>query len=111
MKRLPVPGEVFSEAAPAHKLTAEALAQQLVTRNPVDRLAPLASLKVPVYHIHGDRDGTVPLEKNSGLIKERYTALGGTMTLQVIEGGGHDMSPHWFRSQALVDFVIEHAGK
>ena len=54
---------------------------------------------------------TVPLEHHSGLIKESYEALGGTMTLEVVEGGGHDMSPHWFRSQALVDVVLNHAGK
>jgi hypothetical protein len=31
------------------------------------------------------------------------------MTLEIINGGGHDLSPHWFHSQSLVDFVINHA--
>jgi predicted esterase len=60
-------------------------------------------------HIHGDNDKTVPLDQNSGLIKERYDKLGGTMTLDVIKGGGHDMNVHWFQNKALTDFIILHA--
>jgi predicted esterase len=77
--------------------------------NPIERLAPLARAKVPIMHLHGDRDTTVPLERNSGLIKERYSKLGGEMTLGVVKGGGHDMSPNWFHSQSLVDFMCKRA--
>lgn len=31
------------------------------------------------------------------------------MQLLLIPGGGHDLKPHWFRNQELVDFVISHA--
>jgi hypothetical protein len=31
------------------------------------------------------------------------------MTLEIIPGGGHDMKPHWFRNQKLVDFMIQQA--
>jgi predicted esterase len=64
---------------------------------------------VPIFHIHGDRDKVVPLEANSGLIKERYEALGGKMTLKVVPGKGHDMWVGWFQSQTLVDFLIANA--
>lgn len=100
----------LAKACGAYDMTTEALETHLAEHNPCDRLAPLADANVPIFHIHGDRDGTVPLEKNSGLMKARYTALGGEMILEIVEGGGHDMSPHWFRSQSLVDFVIQHAG-
>ena len=54
--------------------------------NPIDRLAPLAKAKVPIFHIHGDMDRVVPLDKNSAIIKQRYDALGGRMTLEVVKG-------------------------
>ncbi len=97
------------KASAAYGLTADELAAQLDEHNPVARLAPLAKAKVPIMHLHGDRDKVVPLEKNSGLLKENYDKLGGEMTLEIIKGGGHDMAPHWFKSQALVDFVVGHA--
>lgn len=85
------------------------LAATLTDYNPIDRLAPLVKAKVPVFHIHGDRDTVVPLEKNSGELAKRYNSLGGKMTLEVIEGQGHNMWSGWFLSQRLVDFVITHA--
>jgi predicted esterase len=76
----------------------------------VDRLAPIAKARIPVFHLHGDNDRIVPLEGNSGLIKQRYDELGGPMTLEIIPGGGHDMNTHWFQNQKLVDFVISKIG-
>jgi alpha-L-rhamnosidase len=64
---------------------------------------------VPIFHIHGDTDTVVPLDKNSAVVKARYDALGGPMTLEVVKGQGHNMWPGWFHSQALVDFVIANA--
>jgi pimeloyl-ACP methyl ester carboxylesterase len=75
--------------------------------NPVDRLERLAKAKIPLFAIHGDIDKVVPLEANSGQVKERYTALGGAMTLIVAPGQGHNMWPGFFRCQELVDFVIK----
>jgi len=69
----------------------------------------LAKAKVPIFHIHGDNDSTVPLDKNSAIIKERYEMLDGSMTLEVVKGQGHNMWSGWFQSQNLVDFVIQHA--
>ena len=96
-------------ASGAYELTAEQLKAQLAKHNPIDRLAPLAKAKVPIFHIHGDMDRLVPLDKNSAIIKQRYDALGGPMTLEVVKGQGHNMWVGWFQSQALVDFLIKHA--
>ena len=99
----------FKRACGAYGLTAEELKAQLSEHNPIDRLAPLAKAKVPIFHIHGDNDSVVPLDKNSAIIKERYDKLGGPMTLEVVKGQGHNMWSGWFQSQSLVDFVIKHA--
>ena len=96
-------------ASGAYELTAEQLKAQLAKHNPIDRLAPLAKAKVPIFHIHGDMDRVVPLDKNSAIIKQRYDKLGGPMTLEVVEGQGHNMWLGWFQSQKLVDFVVKHA--
>ena len=96
-------------ASGAYELTAEQLKAQLAKHNPIDRLAPLAKAKVPIFHIHGDMDRVVPLDKNSAMIKQRYDKLGGPMTLEVVEGQGLNMWLGWFQSQKLVDFVVKHA--
>ena len=96
-------------AAKAYGMTEAELKENLIKHNPIDRLAPLAKAKVPLYHIHGDNDKIVPLEKNSGLLGERYKALDGPVTIEVIKGGGHDMKRHWFESKNLTDFMIEKA--
>ena len=96
-------------ASGAYELTAKRLKAQLAKHNPIDRLAPLAKAKVPIFHIHGDMDRVVPLDKNSAMIKQRYDKLDGPMTLEVVEGQGHNMWLGWFQSQKLVDFVVKHA--
>jgi pimeloyl-ACP methyl ester carboxylesterase len=96
-------------ACKAYGLTEAGLAAQLSDHNPIERLAPLAKSGVPIMHIHGDNDTVVPMEKNSGLLKQRYDELGGPMTLEIIPGGGHDMKHHWFKSRSLVNFMIHHA--
>lgn len=99
----------LQKASKAYGMDAEALGEQLAKHNPVDRLAPIAKARVPILHLHGDNDSVVPLEENSALLYERYQKLGGPMQLLVIPGGGHDGKAHWFRNQALVDFVIQQA--
>ena len=100
----------IERAAGAFDLKPDALKERLKEFNPVDRLASLAKAKVPLFAIHGDIDTVVPLEANSGRMKERYTALGGTMTLVVPPQQGHNMWPGFFRCRELVEFVIAHAG-
>ena len=99
----------LDKACAAFGLTAQALADSLARYNPVDRLAPLAKARVPLFAIHGDVDRLVPLEANSGRLKERYEALGGAMQLIVPKGQGHNMWEGFFRCRELVAFVIAHA--
>ena len=99
----------MKHAAVAYGMTEEQLAAVLTKHNPIDRLAPLAKAKIPIYHYHGDKDTTVPLDKNSGIIKERYDKLGGKMTLEVVKDGGHNLWKGWFHNKKLVDFVIANA--
>ena len=101
----------LARACGAYGMTTRQLAAKLAEHNPIDRLAPLAKAKVPIFHIHGDRDTVVPLEKNSGELARRYAKLGGKMTLKIVKGQGHNMWPGWFTCQQLVDFVIAHARK
>lgn len=99
----------LARASGAYRLSQEELKAQLDAHNPVSRVASLAKLKVPIYHIHGDSDRVVPLEANSGLLAESYKIAGGEMTLEVVKGRGHDMWKGWFESEALVAFIIQHA--
>jgi pimeloyl-ACP methyl ester carboxylesterase len=85
------------------------LASRLPEFNPVDRLASLVQAKVPLYAVHGDMDTVVPLELNSGLLKDRYAALGGTMHVLVLPGQGHSMNEGFFQCEELVDFVKSRA--
>ena len=99
-----------ANAAGAYGMTAAELQSHLSEHNPIDRLAPLAKAKVPLFAIHGDVDTVVPLEANSGLVKERYLALGGSMELMVPKGQGHNYWPGFFQCEELVAFVKAHAG-
>ena len=95
-----------AKAGGAYHLTTDALAARLTEFNPVDRLAALAKARVPFFAIHGDADNVVPLEVNSGEVKKRYEALGGSMQLIVPPGQGHSMWTGFFKCQELVDFVV-----
>ena len=101
----------IAQAAGAYEMKAEELQSHLAEHNPTDRLAALATNGVPLFAIHGDVDRTVPLEDNSGLVKKRYTALGGNMELIVPKGQGHNMWSGFFQSEALVNFVKAHANR
>ena len=99
----------LTNACGAYGLTAAQLAAALPEQNPINRLASLARAQVPLYHLHGDSDTVVPLEKNSGELARRYRELGGSILLNVIPGQGHNMWTGWFQCQELVDFVISRA--
>jgi lysophospholipase L1-like esterase/pimeloyl-ACP methyl ester carboxylesterase len=82
---------------------AEAIAAKV---NPIDNLAPLAKKGVPLLHVYGDVDETVPWQENTGVIAERYKALGGSITLIAKPGVGHH--PHGLDdSTPIVDFIIQ----
>ena len=81
---------------------AEALAYK---GNPVDDLAPLAAAGIPILHVYGDADETVPWEENTGVVRERYPALGGEITLMVKPGGKHH--PHGLEDPTRIVEWIE----
>lgn len=99
----------LAKAAPAYGLTVERLTSELAQHNPIDRLAALAAARIPLFAIHGDADKLVPLDQNSAVVRDRYVALGGDMTLLVPPGQGHSMWSGFFESEELVAFVLRHA--
>jgi len=94
-------------AAPAYGLSEEELARHLAEHNPIDRLAPLAKARVPIFHIHGDADTVVPLDRNSQVLCDRYKVLGGPVELVVVKGKGHAEIPEFFQSPALLKFLMD----
>lgn len=95
----------LDKACGAFRLTAEQLSKELAQHNPVDLLAPLAEAKVPILHIHGDKDTVVPLERNSGELARRYKTLGGSMELIVVPGKGHEEVDEFFLSERFSTFL------
>lgn len=96
----------IEQASGAYHLSANELKEKLAQHNPIDRLEQLAKAKVPLFAIHGDVDKVVPLELNSGIVRDRYEKFGGKMQLIIPAGQGHNMWTGFFQSQELVDFVI-----
>jgi pimeloyl-ACP methyl ester carboxylesterase/lysophospholipase L1-like esterase len=89
----------------AFKNEAEALAYK---GNPIDKLAPLAKNRVPLLHVFGDADDVVPWYENTGIIEEKYKALGGSITLIRKPGVGHH--PHGLDDSApIIEFITRHA--
>lgn len=82
------------------------LVAKLAEFNPVDNLKGLLANKVPMFVVHGDSDVVVPLDDNTGVLKQRYEAGGGQITVKVIPGEGHKVGPSFFECQELVDFVL-----
>jgi len=75
--------------------------------NPIDNLKPLAGAKIPLLHVYGDADKTVPWDENTGLLAERYRALGGSITLIPKPGVVHH--PHGLTNPApIVEFILKH---
>lgn len=74
--------------------------------NPLDHLEPLAQAGVPLLHVSGDADPTVPIEENTLELESRYKALGGGITVIVKPGVDHthgldDPTP-------IVEFILKH---
>jgi pimeloyl-ACP methyl ester carboxylesterase len=94
------------KAAEAYEIMPEQLQAALVEHNPIDRLAPLAAARVPIFHVHGDADDVITLEEHSAELARRYQALGGPMELLIIPGAGHEEISAFFECPRLVDFLI-----
>jgi predicted esterase len=87
------------------------LVEKLAQFNPIDHLQGLLATKVPMFIVHGDSDVVVPYDENSRLVKERYEAGGGTITVKLIPGEGHKVSPSFFECRELVNFVLKVASE
>jgi pimeloyl-ACP methyl ester carboxylesterase len=75
--------------------------------NPVDTLEALARYRVPLLHVYGDADDVVPWEENTGVVAERYRALGGSIVLIAKPGVNHH--PHGLEdSTPIVQFIERH---
>lgn len=84
---------------------AEALAYE---KNPVDNLEPLAKAGIPIIHVVGQADKTVPVEENTDIVERRYKALGGV--IEVIRKPGVDHHPHSLENpEPIVQFILAHA--
>lgn len=103
MKNLPV-------TLADYQLTEGELRARLAEFNPLDNLHALAAAKVPMFIVQGDVDKAVPHRENALLLEERYTAAGGPITLRLIPGEGHQVSPSFFENAELIDFVLQQAG-
>ena len=75
--------------------------------NPINYLAGLAKAKVPIFIVHGDSDGVVPLEENSAIVVERYLKLGGEARVEVVPGKGHQVDDGFFKAPELIEFMIK----
>ena len=99
----------LKRAASAYNTDVDGLSKILTDNNPIDRLASLAKAKIPLFHIHGDSDKVVPLEANSQILADRYKALGGSITLQVPKGQGHNFWKGFFESEEMFQFILKHS--
>lgn len=76
--------------------------------NPVDNLKPLADANIPLLHVYGDADTTVPWDENTGAVAKRYRKLGGNITLIRKPGVGHH--PHGLNDPTpIVEFIMKYA--
>lgn len=80
----------------------------LPRNNPVEQLASLTAHKIPIFHLTGDKNTAVPMEKHSLELQKRYRALGGEMEVQIIPGKGHAVIPEYFQSQRMLDFILKY---
>jgi hypothetical protein len=61
---------------------------------------------VPIIHMAGDADEVVPYEENTVILKQRYEAMGGKITVIVKKGFKHH--PHGLDDPSpVVDFVLK----
>jgi pimeloyl-ACP methyl ester carboxylesterase len=80
--------------------------------NPFDEaiLAPIAKAHVPIIHVVGDADTTVPPVDNTDILRTRYLALGGPFFEVVKHGCDHH--PHGLSDPTVVvNFILSHSGK
>ena len=98
----------LGQIATAYDMSLEQFRAQMDQHNPVARLRPLAAADVPILHLHGDRDKSVPVESHSAELARRYKALGGQAEVIVIPGKGHEVVPEYWQEPRLIEFFLKH---
>lgn len=74
---------------------------------PVNNCLELARAGVPVMHIYGDADETVPHTENTDLVARKYARAGAEMVLIAKPGVGHH--PHGLEDiSPIVAFMLRH---
>ncbi len=89
------------------QLTEAEIRAKLAEFNPLDNVKVLATKQVPMFVVHGGSDTLVPYDEHTGLLKQRYEAAGGSISVKVIQGEGHKATPAFFECQELIDFVLK----
>jgi pimeloyl-ACP methyl ester carboxylesterase len=78
--------------------------------NPIDSLEPLAKAGVPLMHVCGDADQTVPMAENTRIVQERYRKLDGQIKVIAKRGIGHH--PHCLKDPTpIVQFILQSTGQ
>jgi dipeptidyl aminopeptidase/acylaminoacyl peptidase len=98
----------IAQLAGPYAMSEDKLRETLSEHNPLDRLGRLAAARVPLLHLHGDRDTVVPLESHSAELARRYRSLGGEVELHVVSGKGHEVIPEFWQDSRLIDFFVKH---
>lgn len=91
-------------------ISEEEIRKEMTRYNPIDNLKPLLAHKVPMFIVHGDADKAVPYDQNTRLLKERYEAGGGQITVKVVPGKGHEAVPEFFEDRELLAFILKSVG-
>jgi pimeloyl-ACP methyl ester carboxylesterase len=74
--------------------------------NPIDRLARLATAGIPILHVCGETDESVPVAENTNILAVRYRELGGRIEVILKPGIGHH--PHSLEDpRPIVEFILE----
>jgi hypothetical protein len=80
------------------------------TGNPIDILAPIAAAHIPIIHVCGDADSTVPESENTDIVRDRYEKMGGAFVLIVKHGCDHH--PHGLADPTpVVNFIMAHCAQ
>ena len=87
----------------AHDLTLEKA--QAYRHDAMDTAGVLARAKVPLIHVCGDADESVPFKEHTAEFARRYRKWGGTIKVIVKKGGKHH--PHSLKDPTpIVDFIL-----
>lgn len=98
-------------AASVYGVSPDEMEQRQLEFNPIKQAEKIVDAKIPVYIIHGTDDTVVPIDKNSAALEAAYKAAGreSLITLERVEGQGHNFWEGFFHSERLVNFLIEKA--